>query len=75
MEMTMENCSQYVLAQAYITRHKLDWIREPHGGFFVGVLLTVDRCYCHWRGPNGFGNTLYEAVLDYQEMTGKGWGS
>lgn len=72
------NCAQDVLARAYITRHGLVWSRSSNGYFDVydsddsgWTFGIVSEQY----GTHGSGTSLYDAVLDYQEKSGKGWGS
>jgi hypothetical protein len=75
----MDNVAQWVLAQAYIARHRLGWAAHPSGRGMLRnyyVYNPVELQDEAVKFPNkGVGSSLYAAVLDYQKKTGIGWNS
>jgi hypothetical protein len=83
----VDTCAEWTRALAYIARHGLVWykgnayIREDRGTYLVGE--SGKKIDVHDPSIPGFkrtpywgmGDTLYQAVLDYQAHSGKGWGS
>lgn len=67
----MEHAAQHVMAKAYIIRHHLTTESDNlgRGAYRVWDDDTFPI------SDTGFGRNLYEAVLDYQQKTGIGWGS
>lgn len=73
----IDTASQWVQANAYISRHRLTWQRiaapiTKGKSDLMFFFMVEDPNDWHFKG---YGDSLYEAVLDYQEASGKGWGS
>ena len=69
-----DTCAQWVLANAYISRHKLRMAVKSQPVGTPGHIFIVFRDGEAGSHNTGGGLSLYKAVLDYQEKTGIGWG-